>query len=820
MERLDKAGNARTRLAAALRTLHQSAGGPSLHAVVRRAAEHDKHSPLNTSSISEWINCKSIPGRKRELAVLVRTLLLWGNSSFASQKNAGLAIEEIARIERLRLAAQAEKRSPTAAKEDATHHWVGRPLAAWSDPIALEVHRPINVAGSSNDLPEYLERAHDQIIANALAEDLPRLIVIVGGSSTGKTRAAYEAIRKLPQDWYLHHPISPNKPEALIKCLQPGKLKPRTIIWLNELQEYLFPASGEKAAAALREFLSGNDEVVAIGTLWPDYWQDLTRARGPEEDDHSQARGLLKHAAQRIDIAPDFSASELEELGNRDPRVRMALKSARDRVTQYIAAGPALVEFFIDSQQIAPGAWAMLSAAMDWCVVGNSNETTEGFLRIASEGYLDDDQWGTLQDEWFCASLDHAMTQLHGAIRPLTRIRSRDDDSPGIRYRLADYLLQDARQNRSSIPVPASFWRGVLAAEDGFYIPTYAHAAEDRGMHETAAQLWAPMAMDGDPVALASLLRNPRADQIAVQSMTASAIDSLDQWDSSSLGWLLQELRDFPEWSGIATERVSRRIATLPVASPIDMGSILELLERHGHLESVAEYSLKIEQNISSIDLTEPSEPLFLVEILRESATDQAQRTALVVARHVCETEISVGNFALLLALMHDTDIFSEGVRRLEGMLDKVDTTNLMQTHPLAFNMRSLGLTDASRALLRRVSETIGDLSIDQSYAPLEIMALLQGEGFHDGAFCLAVRVSKEYDPGLTGAAAHTLRKLNACAPRSVVEEYAQRMAHSGPIIPVEDAAEVADFFGELEMSELRRIYLARVNDFLLREGS
>ncbi|GAA4206363.1 hypothetical protein GCM10022252_68370 [Streptosporangium oxazolinicum] len=82
----------------------------------------------------------------------------------------------------------------------------GRPLAHVTDPFDLEVHRPIHTADHGSDLPalpRYVRRAHDDQLAAIAAQALAGhsvLAVLVGGSSTGKTRACWEALTVLSAD--------------------------------------------------------------------------------------------------------------------------------------------------------------------------------------------------------------------------------------------------------------------------------------------------------------------------------------------------------------------------------------------------------------------------------------------------------------------------------------------------------------------------------------------------------------------------------------------------------------------------------------------
>ena len=59
-------------------------------------------------------------------------------------------------------------------------------------------------------------------------------MLLVGGSSVGKTRCAFEAVKTLLPEWWLVHPAGPAEVTALAQAPPP-----RTVVWLDELQRYL-----------------------------------------------------------------------------------------------------------------------------------------------------------------------------------------------------------------------------------------------------------------------------------------------------------------------------------------------------------------------------------------------------------------------------------------------------------------------------------------------------------------------------------------------------------------------------------------------------
>jgi hypothetical protein len=137
-----------------------------------------------------------------------------------------------------------------------------RPLAGL-DPFDLGVHRPVEAgtAGQQPDLPRYVPRDHDarlRQVASQAAGGVSQLVVVVGGSSTGKTRACWEMLASLPgrvPRWLLWQPIYPTRPDAVLAGLD--QVGPHTVVWLDEAQLYLDTPddTGERVAAGLRELL-------------------------------------------------------------------------------------------------------------------------------------------------------------------------------------------------------------------------------------------------------------------------------------------------------------------------------------------------------------------------------------------------------------------------------------------------------------------------------------------------------------------------------------------------------------------------------------
>jgi len=403
-------------------------------------------------------------------------------------------------------------------------------MAGWlleevTDPFVLEVHRPVQLADAPSGLPvlpPYEKREHDQVlgqVVRAAADGHSGIAVLVGESSTGKTRACWETLallRDRDPPWRLWHPIDPSRPDAALREL-PG-IGPRTVVWLNEAQFYLDTADelGEQVAAGLRALLRdpARGPVLVLATLWPEYWHSLTARPAGGADRHPDARALLD--GHDITVPPAFTPAQMSQLAlAADARMALAARSAPDgEAIQFLAGAPELLARY---RNAPPAAAALISAAMDARRLGMGAGLPRAFLEAAAPGYLTDARWEGLGEDWLEQALAYAAVPCKGVRGPLTRIRPRPasraardrGDQPagtataaGSLYRLADYLDQHGRAHRASQFPPAEFWSAAATHAPPGDQAALGDAAHDRGLYRDAAQLHKNAAASGNPHAL------------------------------------------------------------------------------------------------------------------------------------------------------------------------------------------------------------------------------------------------------------------------------------------------------------------------------
>ncbi|MEW2425898.1 hypothetical protein AB0911_35795 [Streptomyces nigra] len=409
----------------------------------------------------------------------------------------------------------------------------GRPIGEWG-PHDLEVHPAGDAAADTTGaaggraLPGYVRRRHDRVLADAVRSvktGYSRIVVLVGSSSTGKTRACWEAVQPLADEkWRLWHPFDPTRAEAALEDLH--RVQSRTVVWLNEAQHYLGDrVAGERIAAAVHTLLTAPEcsPVLVLGTLWPEYAARYTVLPPPGgEDPHSRVRELL--AGHTVSVPDTFdrhalaSAAALALGGDRLLADALTRASVDGRVTQDLAGARELLNRYMHA---TPAARAVLQAAMDARRLGVGLHLPQAFLTEAAVDYLTDTDYDHLTEDWAEQVFAELAEPVHGKQAPLRRTTPRPRRRPpapssrahtppalpsGPLFRLADYLEQHGRTTRRHLCPDSSFWHAAhthLTQPDD--LDNLAQAALYRHRLQWAYHLRQMAAEHGSPAALYQL---------------------------------------------------------------------------------------------------------------------------------------------------------------------------------------------------------------------------------------------------------------------------------------------------------------------------
>ena len=403
--------------------------------------------------------------------------------------------------------------------------YLDRPIGelAEEDALRLEVQRAFLPSAAPPDLPvlpRYLPRADFDGRLRTLvksAQTASRMVMVVGDSSTGKTRACWEALRAELPTWHVWHPLLPDRPQAIIEEINKRRSLARTVVWLNDAQEYLLPRPvGDQVASCLQALLSdaSRGPVLILASIWPQERQAATgresgdnrsgsiMSASSESEDRSSVQALLQQAAEIV-IPAVFTEEQLNQVSSvidGDPRLKTAISQARDgRIAQFLAGVPELMRRYDQAKATDPAQWAVLAAAIDARRLGHGPFLPEDFLRAAAPGYIDPYDWDRLDpDTWFPQALHQLRTGHRGMPGPMSARHHRPGEEAGPVYRLADYLNQHGRVQRSGELAPPEFWdaaaRHVAHADQA----TLGDAADARGLYRDAAQLHKIAAASGN----------------------------------------------------------------------------------------------------------------------------------------------------------------------------------------------------------------------------------------------------------------------------------------------------------------------------------
>ncbi len=606
----------------------------------------------------------------------------------------------------------------------------GRPLQEVADPFHLEVHHAIgSPAAGLPVLPTYVPREHDRVLAEVVVQAVAgasRIAVLVGGSSTGKTRACWETLTLLrgrDEPWRLWHPIDPTRPDAALAEL--AHIAPYTVIWLNEAQEYLLPTSlGEKIAAGLRTLLRDPQRtpVLVLATLWPDHWDSLTTRT--ETDPHAQARELLD--GHRIKVPDAFTGTALDELtqaAGTDPRLGEAAEQAPDgQITQYLAGVPVLVSRFEDAP---PATKALIYAAMDARRLGAGPHIPLAWLTEAAPGYLTEAEWNQSGDDWLEQALHYVTAPCNGIPGILTPVKAgtarnqRNRRSTinhtravhGPQYRLADYLEQHGRRHRAEMIPPIDFWTAATAHAHPTDLTTLGDAAWSRGLYRDAAQLHKHATTHGSPRAASALINHLHTlhptDQHPVQWATAHV--RLD--DPGAVARLLAELQEV--WEQDVDERsviplfllnshallAERAAAHMPLDDPVAVTRLLtELREAQAQEQTTA----LAERAAAHVRLDDPGAVARLLAELRE-ARGQGQTTALLTRDPAAHVRLDNPDaVAVLLAELREAQAQEQATALAERAVAHMPLDNPVAVARLLAGLREAQAQEQATALLAR----------------------------------------------------------------------------------------------------------------------
>jgi len=297
-------------------------------------------------------------------------------------------------------------------------------------------------------------------------------VLVVGDSTAGKTRLAYEAMRACRPD---HVCVQPETPEALLAATAAARRERPSVLWLDDLERYL--GMGGLTRAAVVELTDLG--VVVLATMRAHERDDLSARHDPHRGstDRQAARSgreVLSVVDREVRLArlwSDREKARAAELAD-DVRIAQAL-AAEDRygLAEIIAAGPQLLAEWKDAWSAAPrtpvagrphgdprGA-ALVAAAVDIRRAGYHRPVPGSMLHELHDEYLRDMGGAALRPGPWQNALAWATQPLHATSSLLLPA---DDEH----YLAFDYLVDAVAADAAAPAVPAGTWRALVEFAD------------------------------------------------------------------------------------------------------------------------------------------------------------------------------------------------------------------------------------------------------------------------------------------------------------------------------------------------------------------
>lgn len=308
-----------------------------------------------------------------------------------------------------------------------------------------------------------------------------RFILLVGASTAGKSRLAYELMHAQFPDYRLAVPDSPEGIGALVPVVCDAE---RVVLWLDDLDRYL--GAGGLTYAMVEQMLDRRrDGVVILATMAAHQLARFTARSAADDEpgkDFLHAAGEVIKLSRVVHVSRRWSDEELQRARRfaHDPRIKNAIaaqaRAVRRGVAEYLAASPQLWEEWRAAWNPGahPRAAALVAGAVDARRAGFHRSLSEDLLRALHEHYLESRGGDELRPEPWADALDWATTPLNAASSLLLA-------QPEGGYLAFDYLHNTLDALAPPPRVPEATWKILVEQADSATALDIGTAAFQRG---------------------------------------------------------------------------------------------------------------------------------------------------------------------------------------------------------------------------------------------------------------------------------------------------------------------------------------------------
>ncbi|MGP3771838.1 tetratricopeptide repeat protein [Streptomyces sp. SDT5-1] len=370
-------------------------------------------------------------------------------------------------------------------------------------PTELGVHHA--ATDVEGELPPYVGRQIDAELRIRIGR-IPRSgdpILIVGDSTAGKTRAAFEALKECFSE---HSVFAPYDGNDLVSAL-PALVENREncVLWLDNLERYIGPEGLTPQILGLLR----RARLPILSTMRAEQYRQFNpslASNAPVGNDESDNLGRRILEQINVIVLPRMWAPEEIERARQvsDLRVQGAVAfSMHYGVAEYLAAGPRLYQEWVLAwgPGINPRGAALVAAAVDCVRAGITHSVTRELLVNMHESYLARVGGAASRPETIEEAFAWA-TCLRFGVTSLLMPAVEDPE----RLKVFDYLADEFTRSNARQPIPGNSWRQILEfakRENSTYLVGL--AAEANGETAIAEEAWRESAKRGSGRALIHL---------------------------------------------------------------------------------------------------------------------------------------------------------------------------------------------------------------------------------------------------------------------------------------------------------------------------
>ncbi|WP_431874092.1 tetratricopeptide repeat protein [Amycolatopsis sacchari] len=383
------------------------------------------------------------------------------------------------------------------------------PRASTWDAMAAGVH-PARRLSQDVDIPPYIERDIDEELRTTMssAREHGGLVLLLGHSAAGKTRAAFEAMRVvLPE----HRVAQPTRGTDLPIILETvARCDEQCVLWLDNLEQFLGDGALDQnmlaAFARHRVPVIATIRVRSYEIFNPAIHDDLEILSDPVRRQIARVGARVLETAKPIELQRIWSEEEVERARcSSDERIADAVAChGAYGVAEYLAAGPAVWAewqraFDVDGH---PRGAAVVAAAVDLARTGLTGPYAEELIVDLHEQYLEARGGALLRPEPLKQAFAWASQRRLGVTSPLL-------PASGGGWTVFDYLVDRVERFSPTRPIPDDVWTKAAEnarADERMNLAVRAAEAGSPRSFEVAEGIWRKELRDnsGEDAALAA----------------------------------------------------------------------------------------------------------------------------------------------------------------------------------------------------------------------------------------------------------------------------------------------------------------------------